>query len=136
MGSAPHVQEGSMGNTPYVHSCLPGVLFTIVAWDGECSLSKGPGSWARYPVEDGAMGSAPYVQSLSPILLSIQVASDGEPSLSQCRGDWERSQSVRMDNGECSQCSFLLAGSALYRSGLEWGALPIQRNRHFGVRPL
>jgi hypothetical protein len=49
MGSAPHVQEGSMGNAPYVHSRSLGVLFTVVAWDGERSLSKVLGSWARYP---------------------------------------------------------------------------------------
>jgi hypothetical protein len=79
------------------------------------------------------MGSAPYVQSLLPIVLSIEVASDGESSLSQCWDDWERSQSVRMSNGECSQYSFPLAGSALYPSSLGWGALPIQRNGQLGA---
>jgi hypothetical protein len=93
MGSAPHVQEGSMGNAPYVHSRSLGVLFTVVAWDGERSLSKVLGSWARY-------------------------------------------QSVEMGNGECFQCSFPLAGSALYHSSLEWGALPIQGTGQLGEVPL
>jgi hypothetical protein len=48
MGSAPHVQEGSMGSVPYIHSLSPGVLFIVVAWGRERSLSKGSGSWERY----------------------------------------------------------------------------------------
>jgi hypothetical protein len=82
------------------------------------------------------MESAPYIQSLSPIVLSIEVASDGERSLSQCQGNWERFQSVEMGNGECFQCSFPLAGSALYHSSLEWGALPIQGTGQLGEVPL
>jgi hypothetical protein len=38
-----------MESASYVHSLSLGVLFFVVAWDGERSLSKGPGSRARYP---------------------------------------------------------------------------------------
>jgi hypothetical protein len=129
-------QSVRMGNGEYSQCSFP------LAGSG---LYRSGLGWKALPIQGtgqlGAvsmwrMGSAPYVQSLSPIVLSIQVASDGKRSLSQCRGDWERSQSVRMGNGECSQCSFSLVGSALYRSGLGWGVLPIQRNGQFGAIPL
>jgi hypothetical protein len=38
-----------MGSASNVHFLLLGVLFIIVAWNGEHSLSKGPGSWVKYP---------------------------------------------------------------------------------------
>jgi hypothetical protein len=49
MGRASHVEERSMGSAPYVHSLSPRVIFIVVAWDGERSLSKGPGNWECYP---------------------------------------------------------------------------------------
>jgi hypothetical protein len=33
-----------MGSAPNIHSLSPGVLFILVVWDGERSLSKGTGS--------------------------------------------------------------------------------------------
>jgi hypothetical protein len=55
-----------MGSAPYVHSLSPGVLLFVVAWDGERSLSKGPGSCARYPCGGWGYGE----HSLCAVLLA------------------------------------------------------------------
>jgi hypothetical protein len=82
------------------------------------------------------MGSTPYDHSLSSSMLSDVRACDGECSLAEGVGDGERSPCVGRVHGECYLCSFPLAGSALYRSGLGWGVLPIQGTGQLGAVPL
>jgi hypothetical protein len=88
------------------------------------------------PSECIAMGSALYDQSLSSSMLSDVRAWDGECSLPKGLGDGERSPCAVRVHGERSLCSFPLAGSTVIRSGLGWGALPIQGTGQLRTVPL
>jgi hypothetical protein len=103
-----------MGSAFYVHSVSPEVL------SSECI----------------AMGSAPYDESLSSPMLSDVGAWDGECSLPKGLGNGERSPCAVRVHGERSLCSFPLAGSTVFRSGLRWGALPIPGTGQLRAVPL